>query len=160
MLVLKNQCIVRAGSSLHNTRGILKYSFHLVAIMAFALLSSSCTSQADEVKTRLGEEFSLRIGQTASIEEENLEIRFCEVVEDSRCPKNVTCVWAGRVSCIVGVSDSGSSYKMVLTEPGLSDQYAKETYKEYRLAFHVDPYPEAGKKISEDEYRLLLIVSK
>jgi len=49
---------------------------------------------------------------------------------------------------------------MALTEPGLTDQYAKETYEEYQLTFHVKPYPEAGKKISRDEYRLLLIVSK
>ena len=90
---------------------------------------------------------------------ENLEIEFVEVVEDSRCPKNVQCIWAGRVSCIIEITDNDSLYKMVLTEPGLSYQYVDETYKEYRLAFHVEPYPELGKETAE-KYRLLMIVSK
>ena len=137
-----------------------KYSFCFLTIAGLTLLLSGCAGGTDEIKARLDEEFSLRIGQTASIAGENLEIRFDEVVEDSRCPKNVTCIWAGRVSCIVQLTDSDSSYKMVLTESGLTDHYAKETYKEYQLAFRVEPYPEEAKKIPRDEYRLLLIVSR
>jgi len=49
---------------------------------------------------------------------------------------------------------------MALTEPGLSDEYSRESYEGYELAFRVTPYPEAGKKILPDEYRLLLTVSK
>ena len=79
---------------------------------------------------------------------------------ESRCPRDVTCIWAGRVSCMVTLTDNDSSYRMVLTEPGLTDRYTSETYEAYHLAFHVEPYPEAGKNISKEEYRLLLIVSK
>ena len=141
-------------------RRMSKYHSYLLAILVFALLSSACGGSPAEVKARLGEEFSLSIGQSALITGENLEIRFEEVVEDSRCPKNVNCIWAGRVSCIVQLTDSDSPYRMVLTEPGLTDQSAGEAYKEYQLTFQVEPYPEAGKKIAADEYRLLLIVSK
>ncbi|MBM2831273.1 MAG: hypothetical protein HW414_325 [Dehalococcoidia bacterium] len=35
-----------------------------------------------------------------------------------------------------------------------------QVFKEYRLTFHVAPYPEAGRQISKDEYRLRLTVSK
>jgi hypothetical protein len=49
---------------------------------------------------------------------------------------------------------------MVLTESGLTDKYISETYREYQLAFHVRPYPEAGQSIRRDEYSLQLIVSK
>ena len=136
-----------------------KYSFYLLVSVAVVLLLGSCAATG-EVKARLGEEFSLSIGQSASIAGENLEIRFEEVVEDSRCPKNVNCIWAGRFSCIVQITDSDSPYRMVLTEPGLTDQSAGEAYKEYQLTFQVEPYPEEGKKIAADEYRLLLIVSK
>ena len=141
-------------------RGVFKHIPHLLAIVILAMLLSGCAGSCNEVKARLGEEFSLRIGQTASITKENLEIRFAEVVEDSRCPRNVICVWAGRVSCIVQLTNSDSCYKMVLTEPGLAEQYAKETYKDYQFAFHVEPYPEAGRNIAEKEYRLLLVIGK
>jgi len=49
---------------------------------------------------------------------------------------------------------------MVLTEPGLTDEYTRERYEGYELAFYVTPYPEAGEKIPTDEYRLHLIISK
>jgi len=87
-------------------------------------------------------------------------VSFEEVTEDSRCPSDVTCVWAGRVSCVVELTHAGSSYRMILTEPGLTSEYTTETYEEYKLAFHVTPYPEVGKQIANDAYRLHLIVSK
>lgn len=100
------------------------------------------------------------MGQYGVVSGENLKIKFKEVTEDSRCPKDVTCVWAGRATCEIEILQSGLSNRMMLTQPGLTDEYSKETYEEYELKFHVTPYPEAGKKIPMDAYRLHLIVSK
>jgi hypothetical protein len=127
---------------------------------ALVLAMSGCTGGSSDIEASLGEEFTLSIGQSALITGEDLEIEFEDVIEDSRCPRDVTCIWAGRVSCIVTITDNDFSYRMVLTEPGLTDHYTRETYEEYHLAFHVEPYPEAGKNISKDDYRLLLIVSE
>ncbi len=136
-----------------------KYSFYLLTSVFIVLLLSSCAGTG-EVKASLGQEVSLSIGQSITITGEDLRIKFVEVSEDSRCAKDVTCIWEGRVSVVVEITDNGSSNMIVLTQPGLTDQYAKETYKEYQLTFNVEPYPEAGKEIAADEYRLLLIVSK
>jgi hypothetical protein len=124
------------------------------------LTASGCGGGPSDVQARLNEEFSLSMGQRALITEENLVIRFEEVIEDSRCPREVTCIWAGRVTCMVEITQASVSFHMALTEPGLSDEYTTESYEGYELAFHVTPYPEAGNKISPDEYRLHLIVSK
>jgi len=102
----------------------------------------------------------LSMGQRALIVGENLEISFEDVIEDSRCPRDVICIWAGRVTCMVELTHAGSSYRMALTELGLTDEYSKESYEDYELTFHVAPYPEAGKKIPPDAYRLHLLVSK
>ena len=131
----------------------------LLALVALTLFLPGCAKGA-EVPASLGQEFSLAIGQSALIKSENLKIQFAEVIEDSRCPKGVVCIWEGRVSCVIEIADAGSPYKMVLTEPGLTDQPDKEIYKNYQFTFHVQPYPEAGKQISKDEYRLLLTVNK
>jgi hypothetical protein len=45
-------------------------------------------SSTNEVK--LGQEFTLSIGQNAAITGENLTIKFAEVISDSRCPQGVT----------------------------------------------------------------------
>ena len=136
-----------------------KYSFYFLASVAIALLLGGCAGTG-EVKGRLGEEFSLRIDQSVVITGEDLEIRFVEVSEDSRCPKDVTCVWEGRVSAVVEISANGSLQQLKLTQPGLTEQPTREAYKEYQLTFKVEPYPQEGKEIAADEYRLLLIVTK
>jgi len=131
----------------------------VLVLLCIFLTASSC-GQIEDVQGFLNEELSLSIGQRASITGEDLVISFQDVTEDSRCPSNVTCVWAGRVSCIVEVVHAGSSHRMTLTQPGLTSEYALDEYEEYELAFHVTPYPEAGKTIAKDAYRLHLIISK
>ena len=137
-----------------------KRSIYLVAFLAIVLTASGCGGGPGDIQARLNEEFSLSMGQRALIAGENLGIRFEEVTEDSRCPREVTCIWAGRVTCMVEITHEGSSYHMALTESGLTDEYSRERYEGYELAFHVTPYPEAGKKILPDAYRLHLTVSK
>lgn len=137
-----------------------KYSFYLLSSLAIVLLLSSCAGRLGEVKARLGEEFSLHIGQSVAITEEDLRIKFVEVSEDSRCAKDVTCIWAGRVTAVVEISTDGSPQQLKLSQPGLTDEPAKQIYKEYELTYKVEPYPEKAEvEITADEYRLLLIVS-
>lgn len=46
----------------------------------------------------LGQPFTLGYGQTATLEEIGMAITFQEVVQDSRCPADVTCAWSGVVN--------------------------------------------------------------
>jgi len=114
----------------------------------------------DEDKARLGEEFSLPIGQSVVITGEDIDMKFVEVSEDSRCPKDVTCVWEGRATAIVEISMDGSSQQLKLSQPGITGAPAREKYGEYEFTYKVEPYPEKAEvEITTDEYRLLLIVS-
>ena len=137
-----------------------KYSFYLLASVAIVLVLGGCAGTG-KVKARLGEEFSLGIGQSIVITGEDLRIEFLEISEDSRCAKDVTCIWEGRVIAAVEISTDGSPQQVKLSQPGLTDEPARETYGEYELTYRVEPYPEkAAIEIATDEYRLLLIVSK
>jgi hypothetical protein len=70
----------------------------------------------DKMKTRiegglitepLDDPFKLKIGQTANIKSEDLEIRFKDVIEDSRCSGNVQCAQAGQVIVKINVKKGG-----------------------------------------------------
>ncbi len=135
-------------------------SFLFLAVLISTVLLSSCACASGGVEVALGQEFSLALGQSAVIKGENLEITFEEVIGDSRCPSDVECVWEGRATYLIQIADGSASYKLTLTEPGLTDQYAEETYRDYKIVSHLEPYPVSGKEISKDEYRLLLTVSK
>ncbi len=122
------------------------------------LLLAGCAEPATREVT-LGTEFTLAVGQSAALTGESVSIDFVEVVSDSRCPNGARCIWAGEVSCLVKVTQAGSTYEKVLTQPGLSGP-ASDTFGGYKVAFDVLPYPEVGKEIKAKDYELKLTVSK
>ena len=135
-----------------------KYGLHILAFVVIASLL--CSFIACGIKSSLGQEFSLAIGQSATITGENLKITFKEVLEDSRCARDVICIQAGRIVSLVGITEDGTSQEVILIRPGMTDQHAEETYSGYRFTFKVEPYPEVDKEILSSEYKLLLTISK
>lgn len=68
---------------------------------AFRMQDSADTYQApplgqdERVTAALGKEFIIRKG--AHVWVDGLEVAFLSIEEDSRCPKDVQCIWAGRI---------------------------------------------------------------
>jgi len=108
----------------------------------------------------LGQEFSLHIGESASIKGEELKVEFLEISEDSRCPTGVVCVWEGRVSGHVEITYRESIHSVVLTEPGSTSWPSEITFEGYKITYQVEPYPQVDTEIAKEEYRLELRISK
>jgi hypothetical protein len=72
-----------------------------VVLFAAALGLASCASPTQTVEgaghppVRVGEQFSLAVGDSARIVDTDFVLIFDAVAEDSRCAKTVTCVWEG-----------------------------------------------------------------
>jgi hypothetical protein len=132
----------------------------LLILLALNIPFIGCGGPPAGVNAAPGQEFTLATGQQANITGENFTITFKEVIEDSRCPKNVTCIWEGRVSAILEIEGGGASGQTVLSAPGLSTGLFVQQYRSYQLTFQVNPYPEAGKTIGKNDYRLFLKVDK
>ena len=58
--------------------------------------------------------YAAGVGETADLGE-GLTVRPLELIEDSRCPANVACVWAGRLRLRADVS--GMERELTLGEP-------------------------------------------
>ena len=87
---------------------------------------------ANEVN--LDQEFSLSLGQSIMIAGENLAIKFIEVISES-------------------------SYRKVLTQPGLSGP-SKTSFTNYEITFDLRPYPEVSKAPDKKGYHLRLVIGK
>jgi len=133
-----------------------KKSSFALAVLGVIVLSSFLAGCDNSV--RLKEEILLRPGQTVSVSEENLKITFDKVTADSRCPTGATCVWAGEVKCSVRITQGGKVSLINFIYPGAGNDYAKLTYKNRLYSFKVTPYPELGKPIPQDKYRLILVI--
>ena len=135
-----------------------KYVLGLSAAILVLVPLSGCTKPAvDEVS--LDKQFTISVGQSVSVKGEDLTISFVEVVSDSRCPTGATCIWAGEASSLIEITDSASTYRKVLTEPGSSSP-TKADFTGYEVMFNLLPYPVLGKETKTKDYLLQLIVSK
>ena len=107
-------------------------------------------------------EFKLRVGQRIVLKGGSLRIKFASVESDSRCPKNVTCVWAGNAEVLLEVGTRGGRVKSLKLGtsggPQLSDEAKYGGYKVKLVG--LSPYPVDGQKIAAGDYTVTLLVSK
>src|SRR5947207_1954036 len=87
----------------------------VATVVALALMGCQHAKEAraDDVEFHLNEAFALAGGQDAVIVDEKLHIRFDEVLEDSRCPAQVECVWTGQARIAIVVQAAGSTPETV-----------------------------------------------
>lgn len=127
-----------------------------------------CGTDTGTIQASLDQEFTIPIDHTAIINQENLSIKFDKVTADSRCPKGAVCIWAGEARCQTYFSINNSAMAPVAVElvdqGGQIDGYSQTTWSSnavtYKINFRLDPYPEAGKKTSNSDYRLIMLIAK
>ena len=93
----------------------------------------------------------IKRGQQKSAVNGEVIIKFVSLIEDSRCPKDVNCVWAGNAKIEVLITDkNGGSKKAVMntTTGQLGDQY--NGYAIYLTS--LTPIPKSGKTIRQRNY--------
>ena len=130
----------------------------LPALILVAIVPG-CAREESKTKVKLNQPFEMTIGQTVVATGQDLEIKFEDITEDSRCPKGVVCIWAGQVSVLVEMTAKDGQETLTLTEPGPSGLNIS-TYRQYRISYQISPYPEAGRAISKGDYKLQLTIKK
>ena len=128
----------------------------------FILLSGCLMAPAHDVKAELGEEFGLKINQTAYIGSEDLLIEFSEVEQDSRCPSDVVCVWQGVAMVEVkGQGPKAVSFDIILSTDDREVDVNNSEGDTYVIELvDLEPYPESTKEIRDGDYLATLKVTR
>ena len=110
---------------------------------------------------RLSREFKLRAGQRVTLKGTRLRIKFAAVENDSRCPSDVTCVWAGNAAVQLQLS-AGRGSKTVTLNTSRNSPFVRESeYQGYKVKLaDLSPYPRSNRKIAAGDYTATLLVSK
>lgn len=107
---------------------------------------------------RIGEPFSMRIGETAYIADTHVSVRLNAVPEDSRCPRDAVCVWAGNARVALTVRDGPNADDVELNstlEPRAAIRGA------YRIELtDVQPVPHSGQRTPAEEYVIGLLATR
>ena len=94
-----------------STRRRRRNGFRLGQAASAAVLlvvSSGCAPMETAVVADPGVAFSLALGKTAAVKGNDVRITFNRVNEDSRCPVDVQCVWAGDAKIELTISRNSS----------------------------------------------------
>jgi hypothetical protein len=129
----------------------------LVAI--FLLTFSSSAVPTKDKLIVLKKEFTLKVGETGKAPRDKLEVEFVSVADDSRCPKGVTCVWAGNAKVLLRFRKGNN--KPVDVELNTNIKTKIHSLFGYVLRLEkLEPYPEASGPINPSDYVVTLSVHK
>ena len=131
----------------------MKYSLLSLLI----LFSSFAIGQNDKAKPPV---IAVKVPLDGAVVLKGVTIKFLEVVEDSRCPEGVSCIWAGRAIVKVEVTANGKINEETLIFGELRPGEKKNTtlYSSNEFAINgltLNPYPSVEN--SEDTMYVLLI---
>ena len=105
----------------------------------------------------MGESFSLRVGESASVAGADLSLTFSAVDQDSRCPKDVNCIVAGEAVLVFEALISGERVDLTFkVPPGGGDAQNVENLTITIL--ELKPETESGKRIEPSSYVAKLVV--
>ena len=112
----------------------------------------------EEIATAPQIAFKVALGDT--IVTEGISIVFVEVLEDSRCPTGVVCVWEGQARVKVMVSGTPALNQEFEVTVGKKDHNMISAYEGYVIkAIGLAPYP-TSKNAGKRDYSLLLVREK
>lgn len=112
----------------------------MTALLAFLLIcnlagADTVIANDEPVPVPLDETFTLRVRQTAQLEDEDFNIQVLSVLEDSICPADSQCIWAGAVVIHVKVK-----YGQTEEEYLLADSPGRESYSNIPRSVTADQY--------------------
>ena len=150
----------------------MRQKYYLISglfAIIWIILISGCVKQIPQgsaITGNLGIPFQLKINQVASIESENLKIKFLNITEDSRCPSDegldyrINCVWAGQATVVVNILKNNQNLGDFSLESRTADSAVKN-FDRYSIKLtKVEPYPKGGQTIELSDYIVTIIVSK
>ena len=144
----------------------LNYEIELVSLAPYPTAKGGAISQSQYRATFvvrkqavLGQSFDLKAFNSATIAGEGLTVTFNGVLSDSRCPSDVSCVWAGNAEVQLILSKAGFPSDTVVVNTGLSPQSA--SYQGYTVALQgLAPTPVSTSTIAPGDYVATLLVTK
>jgi len=127
-------------------------------VITFAAAPGCAASPSDIKAARPGERFTLRVGESASVQGASMVVRFLEVAGDSRCPKGEQCVWEGDATVRISVRRGPGPAELqdLHTSSRGPDGQVGGRYV-VRLV-RLDPRPVTGRAITQADYEVTLQV--
>lgn len=92
---------------------------------------------------RTAEKLEISEGNHKTADRGRVTVKFVSIIEDSRCPMNTTCVWAGNARIKLAVSKGKAAPKFIELNTNLDPKSAKVYGYEIKLESMTQKNPES-----------------
>lgn len=145
------------------SRPALTFAIALVALAA----STTCAPAGAAIapppvaasRTGADVRVTLAIGRPHVLDD-GTELVFRDVADDSRCPTDAECVWAGDASVVISVRPAAGEPTLVTLHTGQPDTRAASAAGLRLTLERLDPQPSSGQPIERTRYRAVVALGK
>ncbi|MEP7271264.1 MAG: hypothetical protein ABI882_07145 [Acidobacteriota bacterium] len=111
-----------------------------------------------DARPRTSETVMLRINKERILPRSQLRVKFVSLIEDSRCPTDARCVWAGNAKISARISKNGHTRTIDLNTDARNNSVIVEGYliKLIRLT----PEPRSNIRINRNGYQATLQIKR
>jgi hypothetical protein len=141
------------------SKSVLFTLISLFTIIIGTTIAYFMLQQPTEVNfAEIDTEISLYIGESVTIKDHGIKLKFVDVLDDSRCPSDVECVWEGTVSLMINIQyNSQDLGNFILNSSNLH----KASFMGYYVKFkELEPYPISTEIIPKTSYRATFSVDE
>lgn len=111
--------------------------------------------------------FTIKYGSSVYLDFMDASVQFLDVLDDSRCPENALCLWAGKADIKLSVSDH-NHYMFIVTlringnvkETDTNAHVSLDTLGYKFTLMKLDPYPEVNVERDLLKYSALISIIK
>jgi len=114
----------------------------LMLMLALGVIPATAAKRSETMRVQINKE--------KRFPKSKLSIRFVELVEDSRCPVDTNCIWAGNAKIKIRVSRSGRSQELTLDTNGQHQAATAEGYSIKLIS--LIPAPRSNIRINRNGY--------
>ncbi|MCO6491724.1 MAG: hypothetical protein J5I98_25135 [Phaeodactylibacter sp.] len=133
--------------------------FAFVFLVAFSFACEKSENR-NPLDFQLGQSFELDFDETGHCTCCNLSVHFADVLEDSRCPSDVECVWEGQARVQLNLDLAEGRDTIELTWRAGHGELASDTVDNFIFELlDVAPYPVSTETIEKEDYQIELKVT-
>jgi hypothetical protein len=126
----------------------------IIALLVLLSFGSLQTAQAQSAQN-----LRIQVNQQKKIPRGNLTVHFVSLLEDSRCPTDTNCIWAGNAKIQVKLRKARGAWQTFEMNTGAEPQTVTFEGYEFRLV-DLDPKPATNVRINRNGYTARLEIGK
>jgi hypothetical protein len=127
--------------------------------LILALILTFVFGGLQTAQAQVNQEFRLQVNRQKTVAGGRLTVKFLSVLEDSRCPADANCVWAGNAKVQIKVSRGRGKAKIFELNTNLAPQIV--TFEGYEIKMgRLTPHPRTNIRINRNGYTATFTVKR